>query len=120
MPACKKCGENVRWATVLNGKHAGKKRPFDVEGSSESGNYGLAPSGEINQYGKPEFSATYYDDPVEGFERNELLYTNHFDTCKEKGEFGGGGAGSIKLSIELNGRQYTGTVYPAPEQTLDV
>ncbi len=71
MPACKNCGEEIRWAVTKKGKNM----PVDAEPTT-SGKFLLEPvEGQANK-----FAAVWIgeNDPYEG-ERFDC----HFDTCTE-------------------------------------
>jgi hypothetical protein len=78
---CNKCGNPIFWATLANGKDAGKKRPFDPDGS-ENGRYGIKATEEVDSYDNQILEATYYDDPIKGLSEHEKLFNNHFFTCE--------------------------------------
>lgn len=115
MAKCSKCGDQIRWAVIGNGKLAGKNRPFDFEGKTDGGKYGLAGSGEFDQYDNEKLVATFYDDPVEGLEKHEVLYENHFDTCKANAYKPGNSqpaSGGLTVSVMVGNIKYSGRVYP--------
>ena len=97
---------------ISNGKFAGKNRPFDLKGSSNGGKfqYSLHDTGEVDQWENPKLSATFHDDPVEGLEHNEVLYSNHFDTCTEKGDYSKAPSGGSKVfaTVQIGEDDYSG------------
>lgn len=112
MAKCRKCSKQVTWAEISNGKFAGKNRPFDHKGSADGGKfqYALSDTGEVDTYDNPKLAAKFYDDPIEGLERNEVLYSNHFDTCEEKGDYSAAPSGGSKVfaTVQIGGDDYSG------------
>lgn len=123
MAKCKECDSPVVWATVKNGKAAGKKRPFDPNGA-ENGRYGLVSTEEKDSYGNQIIEAIEYDDPVKGLSKHEELFNNHFFTCPNskggKSAPRGGGAGKVFVMVQVGGDDYTGYLTkqgaPAPAE----
>ena len=120
MAKCKECGVQVVWAKVQNGKLAGKKRPFEVDGA-DNGNWGLSDSGkrETAPWGDEVavIVAKEYPDTVSAAEHHEVLYKNHFDSCDKSGSSGsyrprGGPApnveGSLFCNVQVGNDDYSG------------
>lgn len=116
MAKCRECSNPVIWATVKNGKDAGKKRPFDPDGS-DGGRYGLQATDETDNYGGQVVEATYYDDPIKGLESNDKLYDSHFFTCPAKKSGGrvytptarsSGGGDKVFVLVQVGGDDYSG------------
>lgn len=118
MAKCRECGTPVIWAMVSNGKDKGKKRPFDVDGKTDGGRYGLAATEETDTYGNQVMEAKYYEDSLQGFAEHEKLFDNHFFTCPNKkggkvyrpNSSPSGASDRVFVNVQIGADDYSGYV----------